>query len=301
MLLFGLSPVTLWWGDYMWLSTPIHTFFLVLAFYCMLDGRLRWAAFWIAIATMVKQTAGLLLPVVLMLELSRDWKRVPISLGIMGAVGITLSMPYLVLYPMEYLSAVASGMGGYWMEALPLPTYPVPVSVLAWYLPPGVRDILIAAVYYGIPFIVSVTALWVITWLIDDQDSQQYRQQLLVLTILLSLAMHTFFPRGIYKYYLIAFLPFLVLLIPALSGPLFQLQSRGKVRAALQKSSWLNRVVNCGAIWAVFLVSLVNVALFFVHRLVSPAILLSLFLFFLIGAWYQYDWKPRSRSSKERQ
>ncbi len=299
MLLFGLNPIALWWGDYMWMSTPIHTFFLVLGFYFMLDGRLRWAAFWITIATMVKQTAGLLLPVILMLELSRDWRRVPISLGIMATVGITLSMPYLALYPVDYISAVASGMGGYWMEALPQQTYPVPVSVLAWYLPPMAKNAIIWAVYFGIPFLICLMTFWILTWLIERQPVRRYKEQLLVLTLLLSLAFHTFFPRGIYKYYLIALLPFLVLLIPALHGSLVQLRQGSWLHETFHNKPLVQSIVNNAATWALLLVSVVSIALFVVHRFVSPAILLSLFLFCLLVAWYQFDWKHRSKSPKE--
>ncbi len=316
MLLFGLNPITLWWGDYIWMSTPIHTFFLILGFYFMLDGRLRWAAFWVAIATMVKQTAGLLLPLILMVELSRGWRRVPISLGIMAFVIVTLSLPYLVIYPVNYISAVASGMGGYWMESLPLQTYPVPISVLAWYLPPVLNSIILWAVYLGIPFLVSLTMLWVIAYLVEEKTGRRYREQILVLCLLLSLALHSFFSRGIYKYYLIALLPFLVLLIPALSGPLVPLRQTRLMDSVFSRSplrllpirlqhaarSFLTlgqSVVNRLATWALLLVSFVSIALFTVHRFVSPAILLTLFLCCLLGAWYHFDWKSRSKPTKK--
>ena len=68
MLLYALNPISLWWGNYLWLSTPIHTFFLVLGFYFMIRNELRWAILWMTIAAMVKQTAALLIPVILFLE-----------------------------------------------------------------------------------------------------------------------------------------------------------------------------------------------------------------------------------------
>jgi hypothetical protein len=316
MLLFGLNPIALWWGDYMWMSTPIHTCFLTLGFYFLLDARLRWAAFWITVAVMVKQTAGILLPVILVMELARDWKRVPISLGIMAAVAVTLSMPYLVLYPWDYLTAVMSGMGSYPMETLPPPTYPVPISVLAWYLPEPLKSFIISITYLGIPFVVSLTTLSVIGWLIQVQPNRLYREQILVLTLLLSLSFHTFFSRGIFKYYLIALLPFLVLLIPALRGPLVRLRPTNlmdfvfssKLLPPVPKKYQLairgflvslQSVVNRLATWALLVLSFVSITLFGVHRYVSPAILLSLWLCCLLAAWYHFDWKSRPRPKTE--
>ena len=221
MLLYAVNPVSLWWGNYLWLSTPIHTFFLVLGFYFMIRGDLRWAALWITVATMVKQTAAFLLPAILFLEYRQGMKRVLTSLGIMIGVALVLSMPYLLLYPFDYLRAVMSGMGSYPLyDTPPAPTYPVPVSTLAIYWPEPFKFFVITAVSNGIPWAVSLGVFWILAFLIPEQPDRRHREQVVLLALLLSLALHLFWARGIYKYYLIALLPFLILFGAVLRGRL---------------------------------------------------------------------------------
>jgi hypothetical protein len=317
MLSFALNPIALWWGDYMWLSTPIHTFFLILGFYFMLRGDLRWAALWIAIATMIKQTAGLFLPVILFLEFARSPKRLMTSVGIMAAVGVIFSMPYLILYPGEYITSVVRGMGGYWFwDELPKMSFPIPVSVLAFYWPTPLKYIVFTAVYYGIPWGGSLAALWACSWVIKQEPTKKYQEQLITLSLLLSLAMHIFWPRGIFKYYLIALLPFLILYAGILHGPVVQLpqtniiQSTFSSRAFRYLPSWpskatdrfakvLQSVLNSRSTWWLFIVGLASVGIYLVHRYLTHAIMLPLFLVVLVYAWYQYSWKTRKKTNKQ--
>ncbi len=312
MLLFALNPIALWWGDYMWLSTPIHTFFLVLGFVYMLRGQLRWGAFWVAIATMVKQTAGLLLPVILFLELARGKKRFLTSLVIMLGVGILSSMPYLVLYPGDYLSSVTRGMGAWWLGGeLPQNTYPVPLAVLAFYWPEPVRTFVIYTLFYGIPFGAFLAVFWASAWVINQKDTRVFHQQLVTLALLLSLALHTFWARGIYKYYLIALLPFLILFGVIYSEPLIPtpirlttLQTRPITtstyfqRIANRMRLGLNQfrtkalvIINNKATWWMLLVWVASVGIYGLHRLIYPAILFWMFIGILFFAWYTYMFK----------
>jgi len=310
-LLYALNPISLWWGDYIWMSTPIHLFFLVLGFHFMLRGQLRWAAFWVAIATMVKQTAGLLLPVILLLELARSPRRAVISALIMGSVGVALSMPYLILYPSNYIHSITRGMGGYWFwDEPPSISFPVPVSILAFNLPDPIKYIIFLTVYYGLPFAVSLAALWACAYTLRQKPPTLYWDQLVSLAFLLSLATHTFFPRGIYKYYLIALLPFFLLVAPTLRGsilpprmltmpPLFRNLSRPLRRLPLQASrrakslllmAW--SIINRGETAWLLLFWTVSVAIYLVHKYVTPAILLALFLLYLLYAYLRFARSP---------
>ena len=311
MLLYALNPVSLWWGDYLWLSTPIHTFFLVLGFYFMIRGDLRWAALWIAIGTMVKQTAALLLPVILFLEYRHGMKRVLTSLGIMMGVALVLSMPYLFFYPFDYLRVAVSGMGSYWFyDVPPAATHPVPISTLAVFWPEPFKFIVIAAVFNGIPWAVSLGLLWLLAYLIPEQPEQRYREQVVFLVLLLSLALHIFWARGIYKYYLIAMLPFLILFGAVLRGPLipsrslscpfssrFQQHFQGLhvlfIKVRIQFRNLGVAIVNNVDTWWFVIVGLVSIGIFAVHRHFTQLILLLLFLPLIMYAFYHYYWRKR--------
>jgi hypothetical protein len=313
LLLYALNPVSLWWGNYLWLSTPIHTFFLVLGFYFMIRGDLRWAALWITIATMVKQTAAFLLPVILFLEYRHGMKRVLTSLGIMMGVALVLSMPYLLFYPLDYLRAVVSGMGSYWFyETPPAATHPVPISTLAVFWPEPFKFIVITVVSNGIPWAVSLGLFWLLAYLIPEQPERRYREQVVFLALLLSLALHLFWSRGIYKYYLIALLPFLILFGAVLRGPLIPSQSLScPLSSRLQQPIkglhiLFNKlriqfrnlgvaIVNNVAIWWFVIVGLVSIGLFVAHRYYTHVILLLLFLPLIVFGLYNYYWQKRQR------
>jgi len=314
MLVYGLNPIGLWWGDYMWLSTPIHTFFLVLGFYFMLRQDLRWAAFWIAIATMIKQTAVILLPVIFFLELARGTRRALVSLGIMVAVILALSMPYLALYPLDYLGSIVRGIGPQMLgDTLPLDNYPIPVSILAFYFPQPLRLIVSDLVYYGVPFGASLAVLWATSLAIPQSPRHAYHTRLLTVALLLSLALHTFFPRGIYKYYLLALVPFLVLFAVAQRGSLVPVPATSSLQSTFGRdplrrlplsvqrgvkdaAQRLRAIVNTQAPWWLLVVWLASVAVSIMHRFDTPAILLALFLLVLVYGIYEYIWKTRTRS-----
>lgn len=313
MLLYALNPVSLWWGDYLWLSTPIHTFFLILGFYFMIRGELRWAALWVAIATMVKQTAALLLPVILFLEYRHGMKRVLTSLGIMMGVAFVLSMPYLLLYPLNYLQVAISGMGSYWIyDTPPAATHPVPVSTLAVFWSEPFKFIVIATVFNGIPWAISLGLLWLLAYLIPEQPEQQYREQVVFLALLLSLSLHIFWARGIYKFYLIAMLPFLILFGAVLRGPLIPSQSlscpfSSRLQQCFQglpvlfnklrirfRNLGVAIVNNVDTLWFV-IVGLASIGIFVVHRYYTHLILLFLFFSLFVYGFYHYYWQKRQR------
>ncbi|MFX1317925.1 MAG: hypothetical protein ACFE9D_08520 [Promethearchaeota archaeon] len=322
LLVFALNPVSLWWGNYLWLSTPIHTFFLVLGFYFMIRGNLRWALVIVTVATMVKQTAGLLIPVIWFLEYRRGLQQLLIAIGITAAVGIVLSLPYLVLYPATYIEALTAGLGGYWFyDELPAVTHPIPVSTLAFFWPEPFKAVIFNLVYYEIPFIIALMSLWIISYMISEQPLSTYREQLLLVALLLSLSAHIFLARGIFKFYLIALLPFLILFGAILKGPLIPVQELHcpvQSRAAKYMASlppWLLDIihrfqnlslgnVNNVTTWWFVLVGLASVSIFAIHRYFTHVILLALFLLLLVYGVSKYGWKwlkQRKRKKHDRE
>ncbi len=308
---FALNPISLWWGNYLWLSTPIHTFFLVLGFYFMIRGDLRWAIVWVTVATMVKQTAAILLPVILFLEFRKGVKPLLFSLGIMLSIAGALSLPYLVLYPITYIESILRASGGYWFyDALPPATNPIPISVLAFNWPEPFKFLAFQVIVNGIPWVAFLVLFWLIAYWIPEQPFAEYQSQLVLLALLLSLTAHIFFPRGIYKFYLIALLPFLILFGASLQGPIllettssislesrfhriFQYLPYRLVKNVKRFQVLGSRIVNNKATWWFVLAGLISIGLWTVHRYHTHLLLLTLFLILLLYGWYHFLWTPR--------
>ncbi|MFX1301692.1 MAG: hypothetical protein ACFFDE_12300, partial [Promethearchaeota archaeon] len=234
-------------------------------------------------------------------------------LGIMIGVALVLSMPYLLLFPLDYLRVATAGMGSYWFyDVPPAATHPVPVSALAVFWPEPFKFIVIAAVFNGIPWAVSLGLLWLLAYLIPEQPAQRYRGQVVFLAVLLSLSLHIFWARGIYKYYLIAMLPFLILFGAVLRGPLIPSQSlscpfSSRLQQRFQSLQVLFTkvriqfrdlgvaIVNNVDIWWFVIVGLASIGIFVVHRFYTHLILLSLFLTLFIYGLYHYYWRKRQR------
>ncbi|MFX1566633.1 MAG: hypothetical protein ACFFCH_11655 [Promethearchaeota archaeon] len=319
MLAFALNPISIWWGNYLWLSTPIHTFFLVLGFYILIRGKLRWAVIVVAMAAMVKQTAAILLPLIWFLEYRRGLKHFFISVGITAVVGLILSMPYLVLYPTTYIDALTRGMGPYpFYDTLPQPTYTIPVSVLAFYWPEPFKFIVFSLISHGIPWLICLLFFWMIAYLVPEQPQSAYLEQLLLLAFLLSLSAHIFLPRGIYKFYLIAMIPFLILFGAILHRPLIPVQGKScpmkphgmkymaylpswTVRFILQFQNLSMRLINNFTTWWFILVGLVSIGIVAVHRYWTHTILLVMFLLLLAYGSYHYVWKWHQKRKANRE
>jgi hypothetical protein len=318
MLVFALNPISLWWGNYLWLSTPIHTFFLVLGFFFMIRGNLRWAVVWVTVAAMTKQTAALLIPMIWFLEYRQGLKQMGISVGVTALVGVTLSLPYLLLYPTTYISAVTGGMGPYWFyDQPPSPTHPIPVSILAFLWPEPFKSLIFFLVFNSIPWILGLTFFWIVSFLMAEQPRSVYHKQLILGALLLSLVAHIFLPRGIYKFYLIALLPFLILFGAILQGPLIPFQGSScpfqspGTQLMRRFPPWIvdiihrfqilsMRLINNLSTWWFLLVGIVSLSIFSVHRYFTHVILLLLFVLLLIYGSYHYIWKRRvNRKSNE--
>ncbi len=157
---------------------------------------------------------------------------------------------------------------------------------------------------------IGLIFFWIISNLIPEQPRSAYLEQLLLIALLLSLVAHIFLPRGIYKFYLIALLPFLILFGAILCGPVIPfrdrknlIQSRGAKPIANLPSRMgniINRfqihamnIVNNITTWWFVLVGLASIGISVVHRYHTHVILLALFLILLIYGSYQYVWKRK--------
>jgi len=304
MLIFAFNPISLWWGNYLWLSTPIHTFFMVLGFYYLIRQKLLWAVFWITVAAMVKQTAALLLPLVFFMEFRYSLERVFIAVAVAVAVVLLVSLPYIALFPFTYIEALTAGMGSYWFyEALPPVTHPVPLSVLAIGWPEPFKFIAVMLIFQSIPWITFLALFWLSGIFVAEQSGQEYKDQVLLVAFLLSLASHIFFARGLYKFYLIALIPFFVLFGTSLNRPIRVHigDSAGTTRLRRIRHCLWQGINNWSTLWFI-LVGVVSIGIFFVHRYFTHLILLAVFVPLLTVAGYRYVWLPyRRRKSQQQQ
>jgi len=259
-LLFTLSPINLFYNDFLWLNPPLVTFFALLSTYFVLAGRYELSAVSLAASFGFKQTGLALFPVLLVLVLKRaGWKKALGYVAFFVAVAVAISMPYLATAPQHYLGCVTmfklpfwprpeTGSEYYqriwpwWIETnttQPVATYPVqgnspvnsafPVFVLASQGKQG--DELFAyfnefngkaAVLLDLALLSSFCVLLLKVYRSRDVGDRGAVKYLLLSLILF----HSFYERGVFKYYYATVTPFLALFMSSrVRGALFVLFS----------------------------------------------------------------------------
>jgi hypothetical protein len=252
---------------------------------------------------MVKQTAALLLPLVLIMEYQHSLERLFTALSVTVVIVLLVSLPYIALFPFTYLEALTAGMGSYWFyEALPPVTNPVPLSVLFFEWPEPFKFIAFLVIFNGIPWIAFLSVFWISGIYIANQSGREYTDQVLLIALLLSLASHIFFARGLYKFYLIAVLPFLVLFGTSLNRPILAhtMESTGPPRRHRILQRLWQGINNWATLWFVF-VTIVSIGIFFINRYFTHLLLLVVFLPLLGFGIYRYVWQPYRRQKQSRQ
>jgi len=113
---FILSPTNLYYVDYLWLNPPLTTLFLMTSIYFALKRRYDASAVTLALSIGFKQTALLVLPVMVLIL----WREQPRGrravryLVISAAVCFLISAPFILLSPLYYLGSVFSVPPGSW-------------------------------------------------------------------------------------------------------------------------------------------------------------------------------------------
>ncbi|MHA2601634.1 MAG: hypothetical protein AM324_005825 [Candidatus Thorarchaeota archaeon SMTZ1-83] len=242
--MYLFNPIVLYHTAFEWLNPAPFVFFTVLSFYLLMKNRRISGVIAMVIAAFFKQTAFFLaLPVIAVIlkqpprpeetteeatEENNDPKRLSSDdfdfRGLAKIVCVVLvfagalSIPYL-FDPVNYVYYVFQRAGATLLTDFTNPppiNYPITPAVVLVVL--GAPEWLIQAVnlltYYTIGLILGILPLLAMMLLEvkDDRNLVGYWRRILYLTLLLIFWVHIFSPRGIYKYYLVALVPYFSIL-----------------------------------------------------------------------------------------
>ncbi|TFG34961.1 hypothetical protein EU527_00495 [Candidatus Thorarchaeota archaeon] len=228
------NPVVLYYTVFEWLNPAPFVFFMMLSFYLLMRGNRIAGTLAMVTSALFKQTAFFLaIPLIAYLlkrapvtepEDPEDGKRPPgDELDLKGFVKIILvvlvfvvafSLPY-IFDIRNYIYYILERPGGFLLNDLtdfPNASQPITFAVLliAIGAPEPLIQIVNIATYYSIMLVIAIIPILALMLLQvkDDRNLQGYWRRILFLTLLLMLCIHLFSPRGIYKYYCVALIPF---------------------------------------------------------------------------------------------
>jgi uncharacterized membrane protein len=272
-LLYYLNPVALWWTDFLWFGEACYTALLILSFVFLLENRFLFASFFLGLAVMTKQVAIVFVPVLLILTFLKGKKTLVYCLVILLGIFLLFSMPYLILIPSDYLFFITSGAGAFlYLNEMPPFNSPVQLFASFWFLPAPFRNMIAIAVYSFIPLVVALGLVYAGTLYFVDFKSVNRRYLLVNVGLFTSLSFLTFFPRGIFKWYLVGLIPFLTLAMVCIPGKIInRLPSWTTTQHWSHKTlAVLGLRMNIGIAFC----WLASLALTLTHRWLGPGILL---------------------------
>jgi len=233
MMLFMLNPLTLFYGAFMWLNPTPYVFFTMLSFYLVLDEKDELSITTLAIATLYKQLAVVFFPVLAALIIKRKsnyqlknklvsfLKNTGIYAGIVGLV----SLPFLVVSTEEYLNQmILWNTGNYDRLITFIPDSWMTVHANTFFLwlgfPSWFTDIvaflLINYVFLILCGVLVYGGFVFFRPMIEAGNEQDRKRSISMNAILWSfvavMSVQLFYPRGAYKFYLLALAPLAALL-----------------------------------------------------------------------------------------
>ncbi|TFF83833.1 hypothetical protein EU524_01810 [Candidatus Thorarchaeota archaeon] len=253
-----LNPLTLYYTAFEWLNPAPFVFFSLLGLLLLMKTKRLPGTLAVVTAALFKQTAfffGLPLVAYLLkrvpetspqenqepqegrppgdeLDLSGFIKIVLVVIAFAGAI----SLPYLpdVTNYFEYVFQRAGATLLTDLTVVPASNSPITLAVpfIAFGFPPWFIQGINLASYYSVGLVAGVIPLLALMLLEekDDRDLREYWRTIFYLTLLLVLWLHIWSPRGIYKYYTVAIIPFISIM--SSSG----MCSRGKGPVSLSLS-----------------------------------------------------------------
>ncbi len=233
MLIYLLNPITLIYGSFLWLNPAPYVFFVTLAFYFALTKQRLFSVLVLAMATLFKQVALIFFPLLIIALLKGEQPSTRRKLLqdltkytlIFCAVLLSVSLPFLLIDPASYIQRVILSGGQrsieYLMTAILQPSYPVHFNT--FFLVIGAPPIMTVPIAFllGNYLLLGVTSVLVFvaftryslfSGLQNKARMQKIMTEALFWSIILVLLVQLFFPRGSYKFYLIALMPFLAVL-----------------------------------------------------------------------------------------
>ena len=233
VLTYLFNPLVLFYTTFKWLNPAPFVFFVMLSFYLLMKGRRLSGTLAMVTAALFKQTAFFLALPLIAYILKRapakqpeivGGKRPPADeLDLRGFGKITLavlvyiaavSLPYLFDLQ-NYLSYIFQRPGGFLLEdltSLPDGSQPISPAVFLIFLgaPTWLVDIVNKATYYTIFLAISILPLLALMLIQvkDDNSLPAYWRRMFFFSLILMICVHIFSPRGMYKYYCVALIPF---------------------------------------------------------------------------------------------
>jgi len=232
MMIYLLNPLTIGYGSFMWLNPTIYVFFVMLSFYFALNNRTELSVITIGVATLYKQFAVIFFPIIALLlikQIANRTKRTSITqflkyTVIYGLVVGLVSLPFIIVSPDEFITQI---LYRYSLSFQQLTNFTsslvMPVHFNAfflWLFGSSVFTDIIAWLIYN--FILLAACGLVVygayaTYQSDRSeesviDTNDIFMKAILWSFIAVLCVQTFFPRGAYKFYLLALMPFASLL-----------------------------------------------------------------------------------------
>jgi hypothetical protein len=234
MMLFLLNPFTLIYGSYLWLNPTPYVFFVALSFYLALRGRKTESVTGMAIAVLYKQFAIVFFPILVTALVKQD-NDVDLRRGLVAATKYSLiyasliglvSIPFLLVDANAYIGSMF--VGGSTPESLATfhPELSWPVNFNTFFVWIGVPCVIAWAIAYLLAYYILLGLSLILVYISftrfglsekteaqgGESKAKKMPTEAIFWSILVVLALHLFFPRGSYKFYLLALIPFITVL-----------------------------------------------------------------------------------------
>lgn len=278
-VIYYLNPILLWWTDYLWFGDAIYNAFMLLGFLCLMEKRFKLAALFLSLSFMIKQLSIIFVPVLFIFAYRDSVYTFLKTLLIVIVLAILLSMPYLIIMPFTYFRSIMLGSGVFlYIDQMPPFNSPVQLFASFWFLPQSIRNIIVIAIASYIPLVFFFGLMYPYFYDVASKENKNWQYQLVGSSFLLVVGFYTFFPRGLFKWYLIAFSTFFALAIICIPGSI-------STRIPILKETlpWYQKIVavlNLRLTLGLISYFIISFALTLCHRWMGPGILLLTLIVF---------------------
>lgn len=234
MMFYFLNPFTLLYGSFMWLNPIPYVFFSVLAFYLVLKDKHELSIVTLGIATLYKQFAVVFFPILTLLimkkSLKRGFKNSVIQFTkhsfIYIIVVVLVSLPFLIIDSNGYIARMIFwNTGNYERLRIFIPdlwmtvhfnTFFLWLTGTNWFT----EIVAILIINYIFLIICGLVVYGIFTTYLPDTNPEENKPrfekelftQAVILVIVAIFCIQLFYPRGVYKFYLLILSPFIALL-----------------------------------------------------------------------------------------
>lgn len=222
----AFCPLSIFYNGVLFLNTSLVTLFFIISLYFISINKFKTSIVMLGITILFKQTIILfVLPIELYIifQSTEDktsiiayFKKAILYFGILSIVVILGSLPWIILFPEEYIRANAAG-GGTSLTPKFVPigmTWPVSwySFLINWGAPYWLLYIIsfLNFTFIGIIFTEILSLFLLQRWYLKKNLNWT---KLLDLIVLIAFLTHLFFPRGVYKYYFTLHVPLVILWI----------------------------------------------------------------------------------------